>query len=1027
MIVHEVRLENIKSYGSPAVVVRLSRGVNAICGANGSGKSTILEAIGCALFQYLPYGHDQFVREGQSSGVITVLVESRFDGRTYEIVRRVGRNRPGHYVHDPEIHQTVAQGEADVRRWLHQHLQIPDEVDLPALFVDAVGPLQGTLTAPFLEGRAERKSKFNRLLRVQEYEEAWTKLRNLDSALGAEESALNERIAYLNGQTVGKGSLELQRAAKIDEQAALGLQLSRFLAEHDLLDRRLAAFQEGERAWREATSQLNLAAERASHASERLTRARTDWETSRDAAATLARVADERDAYLRCETDLRIVEDERRKRDALRTDEARLVQERTKAQADLDRAEAEVEVARQAKIDAVEQERRIPQQAAAEARVRELLAAKQEALEIQKRFQTTYERGCRTKEMKDRAEAELSNALERRELAEDLPRRRSVLEECVRELQAATRADGRQAEIRNQINDATKREAALRSRLAELDRTLIGLRTEPDPTTSSLELQQRLTDVSGQLVVARSSLEHAQTTRGQVAGGLCPLLHEPCQNLRPGVTLERHFDEEIERWSREVALASERVSLADRAVQSARAAEQRQARAAEAERERGQIDRDLHDEEARLAEARDLLREVAVLATSLTTRREAEGRARQDVAEAEAARGVVERIPDLVRQVDELGRDLEGYRADYQRDRARLDELKGVDADLVTAQEVLAALGAPREAAARLRAEAAQLPDRQTRRERLIQTLSQIQEALTEVTSRLAPFTDLDERARALRIRRDACRPAYETSLAVAPIAGLLPERQTQLAAAETEAARAIEVREQAQEKLLQASLAYDGAEHQRTDARRHELGQVIGNTRARMGAAEEETAQIDDKLAAIAKLDREQADLTAERERIGEEKQVAAALRNAIRAAGPEITRQLLSRISRTASRINGEILNQSGVDLEWTPEYEIVTHRQGEQRGFAQLSGGEQMAAALAVRLAVLRDLSNIRIAFLDEPTAHLDQERRTNLGDQVQRLQGFDQLVVISHDDTFDGLFGHVVRVGRQSGASQVLETT
>ncbi len=81
--------------------------------------------------------------------------------------------------------------------------------------------------------------------------------------------------------------------------------------------------------------------------------------------------------------------------------------------------------------------------------------------------------------------------------------------------------------------------------------------------------------------------------------------------------------------------------------------------------------------------------------------------------------------------------------------------------------------------------------------------------------------------------------------------------------------------------------------------------------------------------------------------------------------------------------------------------------------------------MAAALAVRMAVLRQLTDVRLAFLDEPTAHLDQARRSNLGDQVQRLQGFDQLVVISHDDTFDGLFGHVVRIGRENGQSRVLE--
>jgi exonuclease SbcC len=81
--------------------------------------------------------------------------------------------------------------------------------------------------------------------------------------------------------------------------------------------------------------------------------------------------------------------------------------------------------------------------------------------------------------------------------------------------------------------------------------------------------------------------------------------------------------------------------------------------------------------------------------------------------------------------------------------------------------------------------------------------------------------------------------------------------------------------------------------------------------------------------------------------------------------------------------------------------------------------------MAAALAVRMAAMRHLSRIRFAFLDEPTAHLDEARRSNLGDQVQRLQGFDQLVVISHDDTFDGLFGHVVRIAREDGRSRVLD--
>jgi exonuclease SbcC len=177
-------------------------------------------------------------------------------------------------------------------------------------------------------------------------------------------------------------------------------------------------------------------------------------------------------------------------------------------------------------------------------------------------------------------------------------------------------------------------------------------------------------------------------------------------------------------------------------------------------------------------------------------------------------------------------------------------------------------------------------------------------------------------------------------------------------------------------------------------------------------------------ELEEIDRLESELEDARRNATQLDEERSLAGTIRQAIRATGPEMSRRLLGSISRLATSINAEILNQGGIEVEWTTDYEILTRRQGETRGFAQLSGGEQMAAALAVRMAAMRLLSNVRVAFLDEPTAHLDQSRRANLGDQVQRLQGFDQLVVISHDDTFDGLFGHVIRVEKRTGQSRVV---
>jgi exonuclease SbcC len=75
------------------------------------------------------------------------------------------------------------------------------------------------------------------------------------------------------------------------------------------------------------------------------------------------------------------------------------------------------------------------------------------------------------------------------------------------------------------------------------------------------------------------------------------------------------------------------------------------------------------------------------------------------------------------------------------------------------------------------------------------------------------------------------------------------------------------------------------------------------------------------------------------------------------------------------------------------------------------------------LAVRLALLHEMSEIRIAFFDEPTANLDDERRNNLAEQMTKITGFDQLFIISHDDTFEHQTDHILRVYKEEGASHI----
>ena len=145
---------------------------------------------------------------------------------------------------------------------------------------------------------------------------------------------------------------------------------------------------------------------------------------------------------------------------------------------------------------------------------------------------------------------------------------------------------------------------------------------------------------------------------------------------------------------------------------------------------------------------------------------------------------------------------------------------------------------------------------------------------------------------------------------------------------------------------------------------------------------------------------------------------------RKLIRDAAPHVLKALLNDISSEANRIFGEIMGDRSAQLTWENDYEIVLRRQGVNRTFAQLSGGEQMSAALAVRLALLKKLSTLNVAFFDEPTQNMDELRRTNLAEQIRRVRGFDQLFVISHDDTFEQSLDSLVRLRKKDSETHLV---
>ena len=85
------------------------------------------------------------------------------------------------------------------------------------------------------------------------------------------------------------------------------------------------------------------------------------------------------------------------------------------------------------------------------------------------------------------------------------------------------------------------------------------------------------------------------------------------------------------------------------------------------------------------------------------------------------------------------------------------------------------------------------------------------------------------------------------------------------------------------------------------------------------------------------------------------------------------------------------------------------ITCHSKKETLDLESLSGGEQVSVALALRLGMAKLLgaSNLNLMILDEPTTHLDAERKKSLVEVLAQLSNISnsetpmQFIIITHD--------------------------
>jgi exonuclease SbcC len=319
MLIKSVELKNVKSYQHETI--EFIEGINGICGQNGNGKSTILEAIGFTLFDYPPYKKiDDFRRHGEKSGYVAVTVEGK-DEIEYTIYRKLGGS--DYYIKTPV---SEIKGKKDVTNWIASNLlyNVRSPEDMPSIFENAVGVPQGTFTTAFLLNPEPRKKIFDNILRVEEYKVAYTNLRDVIAAIEKTIDSMDRELIPLHTRTENYSELK-------EEKEKLQLEMDGLKAEIKEINAELSSLsiQKEELSTKKAlldalSSQIKSGRVRLEEVTKQLERANSDFQGAQSAKKMADVLLPVEELYKKQNLALREANGDRVKRDKLKDDIARL-------------------------------------------------------------------------------------------------------------------------------------------------------------------------------------------------------------------------------------------------------------------------------------------------------------------------------------------------------------------------------------------------------------------------------------------------------------------------------------------------------------------------------------------------------------------------------------------------------------------------------------------------------------------------------------------------------------------------------
>ncbi len=975
-------LENIKSYEYAQIT--FDEGITIIAGENGSGKSTIFEAIGYCLFgvqaQKFIGNVDDFISRGKKRGAVTVEFTGIDDGKY-----RLSRSNTGYSAlqfltdndwEDMEIeNRSIPESAA--------RLLGLASIDSPSdAFTDVIGPLQSEFIAPFVQSGKNREDTFNKILKIDKWRNLYGRTSNLDTNLKYKTEKINNEIRIKSEMINNLTEIVEEKEKKSDEISIKKTELEKTRLSYKKNEDEIARLETLEK---QITGLTNLTEKQKGRMELKENQLLNSQIQLKESQASL-------DILNKNKTGFSLYQQAKSRRESLDKKQ----EEKQKLSLGLSELKKE-EASRLSRWESQSQ------------------AYEKRKASIENRLQITL------KEMKLRQN---EFQLEEEKLQKVVTKKSEIAEETKKldsiDIGILQRSLYDMENRLNQFNEKGKSIQKLENQIKKLPET--------EKKKSELEtIETEIQELQNRITIIRNQIKDKEEGKRFLGQGTCPFFQEPCKNLQDKNT-DDYFDKIIEEKTmhlkemsiKKTELEQRKNELKD--VPRILLALQLDSRSlAEEKRKLADIEQEIR-QIIRPNDVKELAEEILCFISNSTFLDF--NRQKTQLEELTADIEIPDELDLLIPFTGEIHNILDKICSELKNKiKSKLDTIdKSYQNLLENTTRLNTQITEQKKNIDNLNIELKEIEDARKALNEEKHKLNKLKSDISRIENDLVNYNDLQSQLENNKAVLSENEQAYNLYIAhmdraenvnklTSEIAQLTNEKKELEQNFKTNLAELDKLKKDFKPdtlKQLRETQKEDHAQLARTT-------EIINSIQSRIEALEKEIKKSMAIQEEIKQLEKECAEYEKTRAFTG-------FIRNdVINKIAPRVSTIIKAKISEIANGIYRDISTHND-ELRWGDQYSIELvgriNNKIEVRRDQQLSGGQLMSAVIALRLALAQTLG-APFAFFDEPTSNLDEERRKNLVESIKKLDHqekgwYRQLFLVSHDESFQEISSNIIEL-------------